>query len=652
MAAVGAAVVLLLRRRDWWLAVVTTMLTLHAGDGVFMLVTQSGGTELVLWNRESELVRLAVSVLALAIVLVIDRAKPRCYPQAESTRAQNHRPQHFHPSTTEAGGGSWEWDLAVDQMFFTAGFERLLGYAEQELDKSPAELFTRVHPQDLTQLQRDIQSHLSGEGECFETEHRIRDRDGNYRWVVSRGVAQRDISGQALRVHGTLTETTYQKLTEEKLLRSAMHDALTGLPNRALFVDRLTRSLAQSQRNQEHLSAILFMDLDRFKVLNDSLGHASGDHLLLEVTRRLQAAVRPGDTVARFGGDEFVVLLDGVNDITEVTRVADRIQKKLQRPFQVDGTETFASASIGIALSGPPYETADELLRDADTAMHRAKTLGGRRHQVFNERMHTRVVAAMKLHNDLRRAIERRELRVYFQPIVSLDGGEISGLEALVRWKHPSRGIVVPSEFMDLAEETGLVVPIDQWVLTEACREASKWHNRLTCDHSPSVSVNVSAVHFQRPELAREVGEVLYDSGLDPALLHLEITETALMDHARAGLGALRELKQFGVRVHIDDFGTGYSSLSYLHRFDVDALKIDQSFVRNMASDQDSMKIVETIVTLALSLGMDVIAEGVENEVQASLLKELHCTHAQGFLFAKPINAAAVQAILTRSRHA
>ena len=345
----------------------------------------------------------------------------------------------------------------------------------------------------------------------------------------------------------------------------------------------------------------------------------------------------------------LAVLLDGVRDIQEATRVAERMHAKLGRPFTLTGTETYTTASIGIALSGPQYENAEELLRDADTALHRAKANGRGRNEVFDARMRASVVAVMQLQNDLRRAIEHVELRTYYQPIISLESGAITDFEALVRWQHPDRGLIEPTQFIDLAEETGLIVPIDQWVLSDACREVHEWHKKHIGNRNVSLSVNLSAKQFQRSELVEEIAEAVRLSGLPPTSLHLEITESTLMEYyAQTGLGALSDLKQSGVQVHIDDFGTGYSSLSYLHRFQVDALKIDRSFVSHMATEQDNREIVRTIVSLARNLGMDVIAEGVETGEQLTLLKEMQCTHAQGYYFAEPMEPDAAADLLAR----
>jgi len=437
-----------------------------------------------------------------------------------------------------------------------------------------------------------------------------------------------------------------RKEAEERLLHEAFHDPLTDLANRALFLEHLKLAVERAKRPKGYLFAVLFLDLDRFKNINDSLGHTIGDQLLRAVARRLEKCLRQIDIVARFGGDEFAVLLDGIEDSSDAVRVAERIQRELRTPLSLGGHEVFISASIGIALSGRRYEHTEEIVRDADTAMYRAKALGKARHEIFDTEMHARAVAVLQLETDLRRAIERKEFCIHYQPIVSLADDKLHGFEALVRWRHPDRGLIAPKEFIAVAEETGAIVPLGRWVLREACRQMSQWQQRFPVAEGLILSVNMSGKQFAQPDLFQQVQRILGETGFNPRRLQLEITESAVIENTATVTAMLMQLRSLGIKLSMDDFGTGYSSLSYLHRFPIDTLKIDRSFISNQAEAGET-GIVRTIIMLARDLGMNVVAEGVETCEQLSYLRSLDCELGQGYYFSHPVNVAEITSLLS-----
>jgi diguanylate cyclase (GGDEF)-like protein/PAS domain S-box-containing protein len=539
--------------------------------------------------------------------------------------------------------GLWDWDLQENRIYLSARWKEQLGAKESEMEDEPEEWFDRVHPDDRERLFGDLGLHLEGRTPHLETEHRVRHLDGSWRWMLVRGAAVRDPTGKAYRLAGSQTDITARKLAEEKLLHDALHDGLTGLPNRSLFMDRLGQALAFQQRRSDYRFAVLFLDVDRFKTVNESLGHTQGDVLLVQVARRLRGMARPGDTVARLGGDEFALLLGDFSDPEEPVRAAERMQEALSAPYDLDGTEVFATASIGVAVGSRDYSRPEELLRDADAAMYRAKDLGRARHAVFHPSMHALAQAQLQLDTDLRRAIEREELRLRYQPVVSLFSGQITGCEALIVWEHPTRGAIPPGDFIPTAEETGLIVPIGGWALSQACADAKAWNAALPRGPGVSVSVNLSAKQLVRPELLEEVRGALERSGLEARRLRLEVTESVIMENAGPAALLLNQLKSLSVGLLLDDFGTGYSSLSYLHNFRFDTLKIDRSFVARLEQSGKEAEIVRTIVGLARALQMEVVAEGVENAAQAQQLQTLGVDSAQGYWFSRALDAKAFQ---------
>jgi diguanylate cyclase (GGDEF)-like protein len=430
----------------------------------------------------------------------------------------------------------------------------------------------------------------------------------------------------------------------DQLARQAFRDPLTSLPNRALFMDRLAHALTRTERRGEQL-AVLFLDLDRFKVVNDSLGHGVGDQLLIGVSQRLAGCLRPEDTIARLGGDEFAILLEDVKDDKGPTSVADRLTGELQQPFVVEGREVVITVSIGIAMSTARRMTPEDILRDADLAMYHAKGKGKARYEVFDKSMNAPAKERMDLELDLRNAVARGEFILHYQPVVELPTGRITEVEALVRWKHPQRGLLFPADFVGLSEETGLIVPLGRWVLHEACRQTRQWQLAAPATKL-AISVNLSARQLQQPGLVDEIGAVLRETRLDPGALRLEITETVVMHDAPTTLAKLEALKALGVQLAIDDFGTGYSSLGYLKRFPVDTLKIDRSFVKGIGRDMEDSAIVRAVITVAKSLGLSVTAEGIETADQLDQLRTLGCDHGQGYFFAKPMTSDRVPALL------
>jgi diguanylate cyclase (GGDEF)-like protein len=438
-----------------------------------------------------------------------------------------------------------------------------------------------------------------------------------------------------------------RKQWEAKLVHTAFHDPLTDLPNRSLFLDRLGLCVSRTKRHQNYLFAVLYVDLDRFKMINDGMGHVVGDHLLVQVGRRLQSCLRVTDTVSRIGGDEFAVLMDDIKHFSDVTRAVERIRDQLLLPLKLDGHEVFTTASIGIALSSTGYQNAEDFLRDADTAMYRAKALGEGRHQIFDKSMHEQAVRLLKLETDLRRAIERKELRLHYQPIMSLHTGLVAGFEALVRWQHPDDGLLSPAEFIPVAERSQLIIPITQAVLQEACSQARIWRSQLPADFPFSISVNLPAKYLAKPDLLQEISALMAENGLPPEFLTLEITESEIMEDPTSFSIALSHLNELGVKTYIDDFGTGYSSLRYLANLPVHALKIDRAFVSNLDVDERNSAIVRSVVSLAHNLGLQVIAEGVETSHQLEYLKALKCQYGQGFLFSRPGDSEQATQFLT-----
>jgi diguanylate cyclase (GGDEF)-like protein/PAS domain S-box-containing protein len=554
--------------------------------------------------------------------------------------------ERYALAVSGAKDGLWDWDLRRDKVYYSPRWSSILGYAQNEIGDRVQDWLDRVHPDDLERVRAALDAHLEGRTPHFECEHRVYTRSGDSLWVLCRGIAVCDASGAAYRIAGSLTDISARKQAEEQLLHDAFHDGLTGLANRALYLDRLEHALRRYRRDPQQVFGVLFFDLDRFKTINDSLGHSVGDQLLVEVARRLQRFLRPGDTVARLGGDEFAVLLTDIAGVPDASHVAERVHELLGQAFVIGKHEVYTSASIGIAMVSEKYERPEDLLRDADLAMYRAKQGGNGCCAVFDDNMYESAVALLKLETDLRRAVERDEFVMHYQPIVSLANGRIIGFEALVRWRHPERGLVLPDQFIAVAEETGLIVPLGWWALRTACRQGREWQRMFPADPPLSVSVNISGKLFLVPNMAGRLLEILSESELAPGSLRLEITESAILDHRDAALAELGKLRAAGVKLHIDDFGTGYSSLTYLQRFSYDSLKIDRSFVSGMRQEEEGTALVRAIVALGKMLNMNVIAEGVETPEQYRWLQAMECPEAQGFWFSKPLDRASAARLL------
>jgi len=546
-----------------------------------------------------------------------------------------------------ASDGLWEWDLETNEMHFCGRWRAMLGHEEEEFTSRPDGWFKRVHADDIERLQSEIMAHLLGITQQFQCEHRVRRQDGTYRWMLSRGLAVMDSNRHIYRMTGSLTDVTDQKQADKQLLHNAFHDALTGLPNRALFMDRLKHSVAQVAKGDGYSFGVLFLDLDRFKVVNDSLGHQIGDQLLTATARRIETCLRPGDIVARLGGDEFAVILDRVRHVSDAIQAAERIRQHLAAPFNLSGHEVFISASIGIALNQTASDKPDEILRNADTAMYRAKDQGRGCFELFDKGMHARNAALSQLETGLRRALVRGEFSVHYQPIISLETWRISGFEALIRWEHPEHGYISPLKFIPVAEESGLIIPIGQWVLREACEQLRVWQDQFPSDPPLSISVNLSGKQFLQADLTDQISQILTETDLNPSSLKIEITESAIIENIDGAALMLKRIKALGVRLSLDDFGTGYSSLSYLHRFPIDTLKIDRSFVSRINLPKNT-EIVRTILTLARNLGMDVVAEGVETRDQIIQLTGLNCEYVQGYLLSKPIDGRAMRDLISQ----
>jgi diguanylate cyclase (GGDEF)-like protein/PAS domain S-box-containing protein len=554
-----------------------------------------------------------------------------------------------------ANEGLWDWNLENHEIYFSQRWKAMLGYADDEIASTLDEWRDRIHPDDKAQFQLELSRHLDGTTSHFEREHRILHKDGTYRWVLSRGLAVRNEEGQAYRIAGSQTDITDRHRAEAQLSHDALHDRLTGLPNRILFQERLEHVLQLAKRHNIFSFAVLFIDLDRFKTINDSLGHLVGDRLLMGIAQRLKACIRSSDTLARLGGDEFAMLIEDVDDKGDIIHLVERIQQEFKLPFHLNGQEIYANASIGVLIETADYDCAEDLLRDADIAMYRAKERGRGCYEVFDITMRDRAVAMLHLETDLRKAIINQEFQLHYQPIVALHNNQITGFEALVRWQHPDNGLIPPIEFIGVAEETGLILPLGIWVLQEACTQMRAWHEEFPSDPPLSVSVNVSGKQFAQVDLVDKIRQILAETSFDPHCLKLEITESTIVEDLASAKAKLIQLQELGIQVSIDDFGTGYSSLSYLSRFPINFLKIDRSFIQDIDTSSERLEIIRAIVSLADSLKIDVVAEGVETASQLAQLCSLQPTSgqehfAQGYLFSKPLNRDAAKSLIASGR--
>ncbi|MBI3924432.1 MAG: EAL domain-containing protein [Armatimonadetes bacterium] len=562
-----------------------------------------------------------------------------------SEKALRTAKERYALAVRSANDGIWDWDLRGDRVYYSPRWKEIVGAAPDEVDSTPQQWLDRVHSEDRERLQSDFDRLRSGERELLENEHRVRHARGDYRWVACRGTALRDMEGAAFRLAGSISDITGKKEAELQLVHDAFHDSLTDLPNRTLFLDRLGRAVERWKRNQDYLFGVLFLDLDDFKTVNDSLGHLAGDELLVEISKRLQSVLRKQDTVARLGGDEFTVLLEDLRDVSDAIRVADRIHGILNRPFRIRDQDVYPTASIGVSLSRSGYQQAEELLRDADTAMYQAKTAGKGGHKIFDLKMHERAIERLQLESGLKKALELGEFRVHYQPMVELKSGAVVGFEALLRWEHPQRGLLLPEEFLATAEESGIIVPIGERVLEEACTQLKLWADRYP-ERPLLVSVNMSARQLEQRNVVERILSILQSSQAPAERLRLEVTETSLLRDVAAAAAVLEKLIPLQIQFYLDDFGTGYSSLNHLRQFRFDTLKIDRSFVGDIHRNQETRQIVSTVLELADSLGMKSIAEGVEEPAQLEALQALGCEYAQGFLFSPPVDAASATDLL------
>lgn len=543
--------------------------------------------------------------------------------------------ERYELAARGANDGLWDWNLKKNEIYFSQRWKAMLGYKDEEIGSNPDEWLKRIHPNDLEKVQESLVSHIKGKTDYFQSEYRILHVNGSDVWVLCRGLVVRDAEGNAYRMAGSQTDITARKLAEMRLAHDALHDMLTGLPNRALFMDRLTLRIEHTNRHPDLLFAVLFVDLDRFKVVNESLGHAVGDQLLIATTHRLLQCIRPGDSISRLGGDEFAILLNEIGDANDAIRVAERIQARLVSTSLLASVKRSTTASIGITLFNFEYTKPEDYLRDADTAMYRAKALGGNRHQLFDSSMHANAVALLEMEGELRHAVEHQEWLVEYQPIISMNASKMQGVEALVRWMHPQRGLISPLEFIKIAEETGFIMQIGEYVLRTACLQVMEWRKAGYPDLW--VSVNISGRQFQDQNLVKIIQQILAETGLAPSGLLLEITESVAMKDFNYSVKILKELNSLGIHVALDDFGNGYSSLGYLKSLPLKVLKIDKSFIQDILTNKNSDAITTAIIAMGRTLNLEVVAEGVETNSQLDFLVEKRCDKIQGFLLSHPV---------------
>lgn len=567
-------------------------------------------------------------------------------------RALQESEEKYSVTLKGTGDGFWNWDIKKDKFYFSPRWKDMLGYNETEISDNIEEWFKLIHPQHIDSVKEKISAFFKESANQFEVEYQILDKNKKYLWMFSKGNALKDNTSQIYRVVGYQRDIDQHKQNEKllkELLHNASHDSLTGLPNRSLFLEKLEKSINNIKRKTDNNFAVLFVDIDKFKIINESLGHSTGNLLLTQAAIKLQLCLRPEDTIARLGSDEFIILLEDIRDKNDAIKVANRIQKDLSYPFILNNHEIFASASIGIAMSNKLYEQPEELIRDADIAMRKAKMFGRARYELFDAGMKSQAAQQLQLEADLRYAIERQEFMLYYQPIISLKTGDITGFEALIRWLHPKKGIVGSDIFIPIAEETGMIIPIGNWVLKEACNQIKIWQKKYHREKPLTMSVNISGRQFSHPKLIENITNIVNDSEIDPVNLKLEITESTIMDNAETATIMLEEIRKLNIQLQIDDFGTGYSSLSYLHRFPVNTLKVDRSFVSRIGSNNENVEIVKTIVSLAKNLNMVSIAEGIETKDQLDKLRTLDCEYAQGYFFSRPVDVYSIEKLMDSS---
>jgi diguanylate cyclase (GGDEF)-like protein/PAS domain S-box-containing protein len=590
-------------------------------------------------------------ILQVRILPVVDGVTLLWQDVTERTRVEQARVRNEERLALAAQGandGLWEWDLQTGEFYVSDRWRAMIGLSTPGGTSRPEEWTDRVHVDDIAPLKEALKAHLAGKTDHVRHEHRIRHEDGTYRRFLCRGIAARAAGRGSARIAGSLTDTTERAIVQEQLHSAGFLDPLTGLCNRAVFVEGLGRRLDELKARRGSRFAALYLDLDRFKIVNDSLGHQVGDELLMAVSRRLEACLRPGDALARLGGDEFAILLNELGDENQANAIAFRIQSALSAPFPIGGRDVVTSASIGIAFGGVHYNNPDEIMRDADIAMYHAKSHGKARHEMFDADMHARELDRLGLESDLRHAVSKNDFEVVYQPIVLLGSGMCVGFESLVRWTRNGKP-VSPVTFIPLAEELGIIEPLGTWVLQQACSTFAAWQRRFPAGGLDYITVNVSSRQLMQQNFLWVVEQAVQSSGLKPCDLRLEITETALMDSPTEAAKLLHSLREFGVKIYLDDFGCGYSSLSHLHKLPVDALKIDRSFVKSLLLP-DRPAIVESILALARTLNTSVVAEGIEDAVQARELERLGCTHAQGYLFSRPLSVKSVEDMLVANK--
>ena len=643
--------------REWWLwgsaVAVTLVLTFCILSLTFPGMHRAGALYAFTLR---EWVRGLIAMVLLFDIYTV-------YQHFQLQRIRRHlaeREQLFKLITENAADMIAVVDRNGKRIYNSPSYTKMLGYDSAELALTSS--IEQVHPDDRSRvLEAAEKSHRTGRGERLE--YRIRHKDGSWRILESTSSVIPGTSGETEGLVIVNRDITERKQAEALLEHRAFHDGLTGLPNRALFLDRLQRSIAIARRHRDFKFAVLFIDIDEFKVFNDSLGHGAGDDLLIQIAQRLEVCLREADTIsrpriarnaetpagdstlARPGGDEFVVLAEELHEPSDAIRMSERVQRRLSVPFEVNGHQIVISASIGIVFSDISISQASDMLRDAEIAMYRAKHAGKARCEVFDSAMHAGAVKRLQLETDLRKALELDEFRVYYQPVISLQNNRVVRFEALSRWQRP-QGIVPPLEFIKVADEIGLILPINRKLLQDACRQVREWHAMFPADPPLTISVNVTAKQFAQPDLAAQIQEILQQTGMDPRWVDLEITENIAMADAERSALVFAQLKALGVHLSIDDFGTGYSSLARLQQFPVDTLKIDRTFIFGMESDSETYEIVKIIVALAHNLGMEVVAEGIEEQSQMAALKNLGCELGQGYLFSKPVDAAATQQFL------